>query len=77
LLFTCRGENEISENIFATTEFTKEWVSISKYSYPQNEKVENTSSPLTGEGWGKGEESGNFAKLFIPLPFIPSRHAKA
>jgi len=30
---------------------------------------------VTGEGWGEGEKSKNFAKLFIPLPFItlPSR----
>jgi hypothetical protein len=29
-----------------------------------------------GEGWGEGEESGNSAKLFIPLPFIPSRQGR-
>jgi hypothetical protein len=31
---------------------------------------------LTGEGWGEGEESRNFGKLFIPLPFIPSRQGR-
>jgi len=31
---------------------------------------------LTGEGQGEGEESGNFKKLFIPLPFIPSRQGR-
>jgi hypothetical protein len=30
-----------------------------------------------GEGQGEGEESKNFKRLFIPLPFVPSRHAKA
>ena len=29
-----------------------------------------------GEGWGEGEESGNSSKLFIPLPFIPSRQGR-
>jgi hypothetical protein len=31
---------------------------------------------LTGEGQGEGEESGNFKKLFIPLPIIPSRQGR-
>jgi hypothetical protein len=31
---------------------------------------------LTGEGQGEGEESRNFNKLFIPLPFIPSRQGR-
>jgi hypothetical protein len=29
-----------------------------------------------GEGWGEGEESRNSCKLFIPLPFIPSRQGR-
>jgi hypothetical protein len=29
-----------------------------------------------GEGWGEGEESRNSGKLFIPLPFIPSRQGR-
>ena len=29
-----------------------------------------------GEGWGEGEESRNSNKLFIPLPFIPSRQGR-
>jgi hypothetical protein len=29
-----------------------------------------------GEGQGEGEESGKFNKLFIPLPFIPSRQGR-
>ncbi len=29
-----------------------------------------------GEGWGEGEESRNFNKLFIPLPIIPSRQGR-
>jgi hypothetical protein len=35
------------------------------------------TEPLMGEGQGEGEESINFKKLFIPLPFVPSLHAKA
>jgi hypothetical protein len=31
---------------------------------------------LTGEGWGEGEESRNFNKLFTPLPIIPSRQGR-
>jgi prepilin-type processing-associated H-X9-DG protein len=31
---------------------------------------------LTGEGQGEGEESRNFKKLFIPLPFIPSHQGR-
>jgi hypothetical protein len=29
-----------------------------------------------GEGWSGGEDSKNFGKLFIPLPFIPSREGR-
>jgi hypothetical protein len=29
-----------------------------------------------GVGWGEGEESRNSGKLFIPLPFIPSRQGR-
>jgi hypothetical protein len=36
----------------------------------------NAPSPLMGEGWGEGEESRNSNKLFIPLPFIPSRQGR-
>ena len=42
----------------------------------ESQKVKNTPSPLTGEGQGEGEESGNFKKLFIPLPFIPSHQGR-
>jgi hypothetical protein len=35
-----------------------------------------TPSPLMGEGQGEGEESRNSAKVFIPLPFIPSREGR-
>jgi hypothetical protein len=38
--------------------------------------VKNTPSPLTGEGWGEGEKSRYFHKLFIPLPFLPSRQGR-
>jgi len=31
---------------------------------------------LMGEGWGEGRESRNSGKLFIPLPFIPSRQGR-
>jgi hypothetical protein len=31
---------------------------------------------LTGEGWGEGEKSRYFHKLFIPLPFLPSRQGR-
>ena len=31
---------------------------------------------MTGEGWGEGEKSRYFQKLFIPLPFLPSRQGR-
>ena len=34
-------------------------------------KSQKNASPLTGEGQGEGEESGNPAKSSIPPPFIP------
>jgi hypothetical protein len=40
------------------------------------QKVKNIPSPLTGEGWGEGEESRIFARSFIPLPFIPSHQGR-
>jgi hypothetical protein len=42
-------------------------------SLPRNDVA---TQPLTGEGWGEGEKSINFAKLFIPLAFIPCRQGR-
>jgi len=41
-----------------------------------SQKAPYNPSPLMGEGQGEGEEERNFGKLFIPLPFIPSRQGR-